>query len=306
MFFVVLKDYNITIECPSSSIPAGTYFTCILKIINTVPGPFNIVLNSTANGAATTNLLVWTNLTTVANTNTTNLTTSPIMFMRNDTYKLMAIMPDMATSGSAVYLEQYILIQVTPVYNTALSLNPSTISTDLTVGQSVQVNLLAWTAGALVSFSVDFGDNTTFYFSLCNWIQVIGKFYIYPGVYLLKVTGMNLLSMTFNVTGQCLCTQPILDISNRTNLITSPQIINRSTKVNISAMIWLNCSYNYTLTKQWSMIQVNQTTASPIGSSLNLTNTPFSGYNESCLVALANSLPYGTYQLTLNERRLLG
>jgi hypothetical protein len=278
--------------------PAGTYFTCTLRIINMVPGAFNLIMSSSSTSTGTVTQQTWTHLTTIANTYTTNLTTNPLMFIKNDTYKLTVTMIDTATLGLTVNLTQYVSITVTPVNNASLTLAASTNSTHVSVGQTVQVNLLALTAGALVSFTVDFGDNTTSNFSLRDTLQLISKFYTYPGVYTLRVTGMNPLNMTFNVTGQCVCWQPNLTILNGGGVFSSPVTIYRSLDFNQTALVSFDCSYNYTVTKQWSMSRVSSSTGATIDDPFNLSVDPFSGSNGSVLFVSKRSLGYFTYRFT--------
>jgi hypothetical protein len=282
------------LTCLNSTIRAETNLTCNLLIRTTASSSISVALtsNSSSTGNAT-NLQTWTNLTIIANTATT-LTPMPIMFTANDTYLLTAVVTE--TSTSLVITRQTVTIVVTPAYRAYLSLNPSTTnSTSVLVGRTVQVNLLAVTLGALVPFSVNYGDSSdTFNFSLQDSSQIISKAYALAGIYTLAVTGQNPLSMVFNVTAPPECPTPSLSILNAATSFSNPSQVDRSSTLNLTALVAFNCSFNFTLTKQWSLIEVSPSNGTLIGAVTNLT----ANYDQSELVLSENSLLYGLFKFT--------
>jgi hypothetical protein len=162
----------------------------------------------------------------------------------------------------------------------------------------VGLNLTAVTLGISVNFTVDYGDNTSWAFSLNDSTQIINKSYDYPGIYTLTVYGLNPLSISLDITNPPECNPPDVLIQNGSNEFSNPQIAYRSSTINLAGAIVFNCSYNYTLTSKWSLIEVNSSSGEAIGDAFNLSTSSFFGQYGSDLSVLGNTLFYGTYQFT--------
>jgi hypothetical protein len=300
----IQQDANVTLDYPMVAFIEVPFALKLWLITNSTL--VNVSISSSVPIDGTTMLGEWF---FVADS---NFTIDPLELDASTTASsvtLTVTMIDTATEGEKINTTQVYDVRVSKTYTS--SIQPIDNETNVLTGVTTVLALDVVTSGVTIPIIVDIGDGSDpVVYTLKDETISIDVAYAFRGFYKVNVNALgfyaNILTpsnLTLNVSGPPACSSPRLKIQNAAPL-TSPSAFLRSNTITITGITSFSCAYNYTNSKEWSLVKVDPETEKQIGDPIDLTldSKAFKGHDQAILVIYPLVLNFGVYYLTYTAK----